>query len=126
MSISDENDLFSFLFNLTQQNIQEIALFMFNLFAQNVQNQAQTKAVETTMNVVTVVKKSFFRAFDVKFFDSQLNSSYDSDDVVQVERNLYYRNVYLFVKRIKNVVIMSETDAVRINLSTCLRDSTQV
>jgi hypothetical protein len=78
------------------------------------------------MNVVTVVKKSFFRAFDVKFFDSQLNSSYDSDDVVQVERNLYYRNVYLFVKRIKNVVIMSETDAVRINLSTCLRDSTQV
>jgi hypothetical protein len=99
---------------------------MFNLFAQNVQSQVQTKAVEATVNVATIVKKSFFRTFDVKFFDSQLNSLYDSSDVVQIERNLYYKDVYLFVKRIKNVVIMSETDAVRTNLSTCLRDSTQV
>ncbi len=48
MSIFDENNASSsFVFNLTQQNIQEIALFMFNLFAQNVQDQTQAKVAET-------------------------------------------------------------------------------
>ncbi len=115
-------------FILFQQNIQEIALFMFNLFAQNVQIQAQTQVRIETMKeaVFTTFKKFSFRTSDVEFFDSQLDLSYDSSDVVQVNRDLYYRNVYLFVKRVKNVVIMSDVDAVRTNLSTCLKESTQV
>ncbi len=126
MSTFEENVSLSSVSNLTQQDIQEIVLFKFNLFAQNVQSQTQAKTVEATIDVVATTKKDSFRTSDVKFFDFQLNSSYESDDVVQIKRNLYYRDVYLFVKRIKNVVIMSETNAVRINLSACLRDSTQV
>ncbi len=127
MFISKENVSSSSMFNLTQQNIQEIVLSMFNLFAQNVQNQAQVRAVETINEaIISIAKKDFFRAFDVRFFDSQLNSSYDSDDVVQVKRDLYYRNVYLFVKRVKDVVIMFDVEVVRTNLSTCLRESTQI
>ncbi len=126
MSTLERNLLSHSVSNLTQQNIQDIVLSMFNLFAQNVQSQTQTKAVETTADVVTVAKKSSFRASDVRFFDSQLNSSYDSDDVVQMRRDLYYRDVYFFVERIKNAVIMSGAETVRTNLSTCLRGSTQV
>jgi hypothetical protein len=126
MSTFDENASSSFLSNLTQQNIQEIVLFMFNLFAQNVQSQAQAKTIETTANVVTTAKKSSFRASNVKIFDSQLNLSYESDDVVQVDRDLYYRDVYLFVKRVKDAMTMSDAEAVRINLSACLRETTQV
>jgi hypothetical protein len=126
MSIFDENVSSSFVFNLTQQNIQEIVLFMFNLFAQNVQDQTQTKAIEATIDIATIAKKNSFRASNVRFFDSQLNSFYDSDDVVQINRNLYYKNVYLFVKRVKDVVIMFDVEVVRINLLTCLRDSTQM
>ncbi len=85
MSTFEENVSLSFVFNLTQQNIQEIALSMFNLFAQNVQSQTQAKAVEATVDVVTNVKKSSFRISNVRFFDSQLNSFYDSDDVVQIK-----------------------------------------
>jgi hypothetical protein len=126
MSTFEENVSLSFVFNLTQQNIQEIALSMFNLFAQNVQSQTQAKAVEATVDVVTNVKKSSFRISNVRFFDSQLNSFYDSDDVVQIKWNLYYKNVYLFVKRVKNAMIMFDVDIVRINLSACLRETTQV
>jgi L-cysteine desulfidase len=112
--------------NLTQQDIQDIALSMFNLFAQNVQDQAQVRAAEVSEAVIAVAKKSGFRTSDVGFFDSQLNSSYDSGDVVQVERDLYYRDVYLFVERVKDAVIMFEAEVVRTNLSACLRGSVQV
>ncbi len=78
------------------------------------------------MKVIIVAKKSFFRAFDVEFFDSQWNFSYDSDNVVQVKQDFYYRDVYFLVKKTKNVVIMFETNVVRTNLSICLRESAQV
>jgi hypothetical protein len=126
MSTFEENVSFSFMFNLTQQNIQEIVLSMFNLFAQNVQNQTQTKTIEAIIDVVTIAKKSSFRVSDVKFFDSQLNLFYDSDDVVQIKRDLYYRNVYLFVERVKIAVIMFDVEIVRTNLSACLRETTHV
>jgi hypothetical protein len=127
MSIFEENVSFHSVSNLTQQNIQDIVLFMFNLFAQNVQNQTQVKAIETINEaIISIVKKSSFRASNVRFFDSQLNFFYDSDDVVQVKRDLYYRDVYFFVERIKDVVIMFDVEVVRTNLSTCLRESTQM
>jgi hypothetical protein len=125
MSIFEENA--SSMINLTQQNIQEIVLFMFNLFAQNVQDQTQAKIAKTiNETIINIAKKNAFRAFDVKFFDSQLNSFYEQNDVVQINRNLYYRNVYLFVKRVKDVVIMSEAKIVRTNLFACLRESAQI
>ncbi len=125
MSTFEDNA--SSIFNLTQQDIQNIVLSMFNLFAQNVQNQAQTKIAETINEVIiATVKKSSFRASDVEFFDSQLDSFYDSENVVQIERDLYYKDVYLFVKRVKNAVIMSEAKTIRTNLSICLRESIQI
>ncbi len=123
MFISEEN-AFASTSNLIQQNIQSIVLSMFNLFAQNVQNQAQIKIAKTINEVIIVAtKKSSFWASNVEFFDSQLDSSYDSEDVVQIKRDLYYKNVYLFVKRIKNAVIMFEAKIVQINLFACLRKS---
>jgi hypothetical protein len=100
---------------------------MFNLFAQNVQNQTQARTTKTiNETIISIAKKNVFKVFDVEFFDSQLDSSYDSDDVVQIERDLYYKNVYFFVKRVKDVVIMFDVEVVRTNLLTCLRESTQI
>ncbi len=86
---------------------------MFNLFAQNVQNQAQIKTIETINEVIiATIKKSSFRAFNIEFFDSQLDPFYDFENVIQIERDLYYKDVYLFVKRVKNAVIMFEAKIV--------------
>jgi ABC-type multidrug transport system permease subunit len=109
--------------NLSQQDIQNIVLFMFNLFAQNIQNQAQ-------VNVDFVSKISFqrksFRVQNVDFFDSQLDSSYELENVIQIERGVYYKDVYLFIKTIKNAVIMIKSDAIKIDIFSCLKDSTSI
>ncbi len=100
---------------------------MFNLFALNVSNQTQTKIVETINEVIiATIKKLSFWVFNIEFFDSQLDSFYDSENVVQIKRDLYYKNVYLFVKWIKNAIIMFKVKIVKMNLSACLRKSTQI
>ena len=61
----------------------------------------------------------------MRFFDSQLDTEFDKDDVIQIEKDTYYKNVFLFVKRIKNQITILKADIVRSNLSTCLRDVAQ-
>ena len=117
----DENDSSS-KFNLFQQNIQKIVLSMFNLFKDNIAFKNDT----SSNNFSNDDWKEFFRAQNVEFFDSILNESYDSDDVVQVERNVYYKNVYFFVERIKNAVNMYTIEKVRFNLFNCLKKTAQI
>jgi hypothetical protein len=70
--------------------------------------------------------KSNSHASDVGFFDPQLDPSYGPGDVAQVGRDLYSRDVYLFVEKVKDAVIMSGADAVRAGLFACPRGSAQV
>ena len=105
----DEND-FSFEFNLFQQDIQNIVLFMFNLFKNNIAFKNDNVSNNNSSN--DDWKKSF-RTQNVEFFDFILNESYDFDDVIQVKKNVYYKNVYFFVKRIKNVVNMYTIEKIR-------------
>ena len=72
------------------------------------------------------VSKNQFRAIDVNFFDSKFDESYDLKNVVQVDRDVYYRNVYFFVKRVKNTVSIFENEKMKTNLSFCLRNSVQI
>ena len=118
----DEND-FSFELNLFQQNIQSIALFMFNLFKNNI---AFKNDNVSNNNFSNDDWKESFRTQNVEFFDFILNESYDSDDVVQVEKNVYYKNVYLFVEKIKDAVNMYTIEKIRFNLFNCLKKTAQI
>ena len=118
----DEND-FSFELNLFQQNIQNIALFIFNLFRNNIAFKNDNVSNNNFSN--DDWKKSF-RAQNVEFFDFILNKSYDSDDVIQVERDVYYKNVYFFVEKIKNAVNMYTIEKIRFNLFNCLKKTIQI
>ena len=117
----DENDFLSEL-NLFQQNIQKIVLSMFNLFRDNIAFKNDTS--NNSFN--NDDWKGSFRAQNVKFFDFILNETYGSDDVIQVERNVYYKNVYFFVKRIKNAVNMYIVNKIRFNLFSCLKKIIQI
>ena len=103
---------------LFQTDIQSIAMSMFQLFIQNIQTNSSIAVQFTSRNQ--------FRAFDIEFFDSQLNAQYELKNVVQVKKNIYYRDVFLFVKRIKNMIIILSEDVVRINLFTYFREIAQV
>jgi hypothetical protein len=114
---------FSDISNLSQQDVQNIVMHMFQLFIQNVQEEvSSTSSHEKDQDA----SKDYFKASDVRFFDSQLNSSYEFDDVIQIDRDVYYRDVYLFVERIKDAIILSEEDVIKANLFSCLRDTTQI
>ena len=118
----DKND-FSSEFNLFQQNIQNIVLFMFNLFRNNI---AFKNDNVSNNNFNNDDWKGLFQTQNVEFFDFILNESYDSDDVIQVKRNVYYKNVYFFVKKIKNAVNMYIVEKIRFNLFSCLKKTVQI
>ena len=58
---------------------------------------------------------------DIGFFDLNLPVSYGEGKVVLVEKKLYYRNIILFIKRIKDFVIIKRYELIRANLNTYLR-----
>ncbi len=63
---------------------------------------------------------------NIEFF----NFMYDNKSVLteefmkHAEENIYFKNVYLFLKRMKNVAKMKNAAYIRKNLFTCLRDFT--
>ena len=58
---------------------------------------------------------------DIGFFDPNLFTNYGEGEVVLVEKKLYYRNIILFIKRIKDFVTIKGYELVRANLNTYLR-----
>ena len=106
-------------FNLTKKNIQTIVMSMFTIFIQNA-------VVKMNISIQKIFSKNYFKITNVNFFDFKFEEFYDSDDVVQINRDVYYRNVFIFVKKIKNAIITYEIETIRTNLSTCLRDTVQI
>ena len=58
---------------------------------------------------------------DIGFFDSNLSVNYGEGEVVLVGKELYYRNIILFIERIKDLVIIKGYELMRANLNTYLR-----
>ena len=46
--------------------------------------------------------------------------------MIQIKRNVYYKNDYFFVKRIKNAVNMYIVEKIRFNLFSCLKKTVQI
>ncbi len=44
--------------------------------------------------------------------------------IKHVEKNIYFKDVHLFLKRVKNVIRVKNVNQVRKNLFICLRDLT--
>ena len=58
----------------------------------------------------------------MNYFDLFLNKSYEEGEIVTVEKDVYYRSVILFVKRIHNLAAVKGEAIVRINVNTYFRD----
>lgn len=92
---------------------------MFIIFIQNVLEKINI----STQNAFS---KTYFKITNMNFFDFKLEKLYNTDDVIQINKNVYYRNVFVFVKKIKNVIITYEIKTIKINFSICLRETIQV
>ena len=58
---------------------------------------------------------------NIGFFDLNLSINYGESKVVLIEKKLYYRNIILFIKKIKHLAIIKIYELVRANSNTYLR-----
>jgi hypothetical protein len=62
---------------------------------------------------------------EIEFFDLNFDekSTFTNEAVLHVNKYIYYKNVHVFVKTIKKMIIMLEFKMLKKNLSSCLRES---
>ena len=69
--------------------------------------------------------KSTWNFDDIEFFD--LNYEKKSTAIEKIlthsDKNIYYKNVYVFVKKIKEIIIVLDVEQIRRNLFSCLKDT---
>jgi hypothetical protein len=57
---------------------------------------------------------------EIKFFDSNID---DDDSIVNINRHVFYKNIHVFIDRLKDMIAIREDDKLRIVLSQCFRDA---
>lgn len=61
---------------------------------------------------------------DLSYFDSQLDMAHREGEIISVGKDIYYRNVMLFVQRFQSLVIFKRAALVKANVTTSLQGST--
>ena len=67
-------------------------------------------------------ENSFWRFEDLDFFDIKLSTFFEFDFMIRNDKNVYYRNVHLFCKRIRNLIVIKNEKLIRINFNICFFD----
>ena len=52
--------------------------------------------------------------------------SYDIKSMIRDDKNIYYRNVHIFIERMFNLIVIKSQKFVRINLNICLKKDTLI
>lgn len=60
---------------------------------------------------------------ELGYFNPHLNKAHGEGEVVLVGKDVYYRNVVLFVQRLQSLVTFCSPALVNANIVTSLRDS---
>ena len=87
----------------------------------NLQIRQQTQAVSLTFTLFTV-SQSVFKIEKIEYFHSDLDKSYDKNDVIFSKKNTLIQNIHLFCDQIQDVVEFQEADTIKVNLSECLQE----
>ena len=71
---------------------------------------------------LNIDESSFWRSKDLDFLDSKLFAFYDSNLMIRDDKNVYYRNVYFFCERIRDLATIKSEELIRVNLNICFFD----
>jgi hypothetical protein len=59
----------------------------------------------------------------IEFFDSNVD---EDDSIINVDRHVFYKDIYVFVDKFKNMITIRENDKLRTILSQCFRDASLI
>ncbi len=107
-------------FNETQR--RELMTMMLKFWAQ----RSITSASQQTQSQTIKLRSNRWVTADLRFFDS----TYDEKILTTIEsmqhakKNIFFKNIHLFIDRVKNFAMIKDYDTMKNNLYTCLRDMT--
>jgi hypothetical protein len=62
-----------------------------------------------------------FRASDLGYFHPDLKEFYGKGDIVTIGKEIIYREIYTFCRRVDDYVTIVEEKKIRNHMSTCFR-----
>ena len=77
----------------------------------------------TVKAVATPSSNSKWNTIELGYFDPHLNKSYDKGEIITIKKDIYYRSVILFVKRIYDLATVKGEAIIRININIYFRGS---
>lgn len=78
-----------------------------------------------TTSSPSAVVTTAFRAEDIGYFDPHIDDAYGKGDIVHVGRDVYYRDVRLFLEQAKFIAMVKGPYLIRNSLQICLRGNAQ-
>ena len=81
-------------------------------------NLADTSVTILSANTISF---SAFKLEEIEYFDLKLDTWYDEEDIVTVEKDSYTWDMHLFISQIKNAAAIKKADQVKIQLFRALK-----
>ena len=74
-------------------------------------------------NIDNVENNSRWNVVDLDFFDSMHENKFvhTNDFIQQIEKNIYFKNVHHFIRRVNDIITIKKVELIRQNLWICLR-----
>jgi len=72
------------------------------------------------------MSSTVFQAKEIDFFNSNLFTEYDKNNIVMSDKSVYYCDIHLFVSQFENIAHLQDQKTVQINLHTCLQEFTLI
>ena len=88
------------------------------------QDQASTSSSDTSLVETSNQQdrdSQNWKSDEIEFFDLEYENSNNSF-IVNVDRHVFYKDVYAFIDRLKNLALLREKNKLRVIISQCLRD----
>jgi hypothetical protein len=84
--------------------------------------QQLTSSLTTTTQAASLSAEYFkkWTVDEIEFFDLDVKRN---DSIVNVSRHVFYKNIYAFINRLKDMIIIRDDDKLRTILSQCFRDA---
>ena len=104
----------SFILSELSESVESAESFeSFELFGPSENSDAENDTTASRWNVS-----------EIEFFDLNYDDKFFSTESVieHFDKNIYYRDVHVFIERIRQMTIILSLELVRRNLSFCLRD----
>jgi hypothetical protein len=108
-----------------RMKIADIVIAALRMNRQNNSSSIISFVASTFMTIIFDARLERWNAINLEFFDLTYDDKIliTSKFMQHVEKNIYFRNVHLFLDRIRNFVATKKVEIMRNNLYTCLRES---